>query len=57
MSGKLASFIRLTGDTNEDLLLALVQVQTLLNEEYLSGFGSSESSSYNFEVCTIPEKS
>ena len=42
--------VTITGETFNDLELALEQVKNYVEDEYLSGFGSNETGSYEFDV-------
>jgi hypothetical protein len=42
--------ITITGETFNDLELALEEVKNYIEDEYLSGFGSNEAGSYEFNV-------
>ena len=42
--------ITITGETFDDFELALEEVKNYIEDEYLSGFGSNETGSYNFDV-------
>jgi len=42
--------VTITGETFNDLELALEEVKNYIEDEYLSGFGSNETGSYEFDV-------
>ena len=42
--------VTITGESTEDLLIALEKVMRNVDESYTSGFGESEDSSFKFNI-------
>jgi len=47
--------IELTGDTTEDLLIALDMVRKKISDEFIAGYDFNDSGSYDFSVTYEPQ--